>query len=149
MSEKPFLIVLAPRQSQIFWIPQSHKITKIIRNRLMARSKIPAWPKVSPAFFISPKLKNWLFYPKTIPPKIDFCFFGGGIFIKCRFRQVSRTWGEKNSPENFEKSRHLSLGFVVPYVIFVLYTKRLYIEKKINLQNLIAFLLVGQLFRKK
>ena len=60
-------------------------------NRPKNISKVPVCPKFLPKFFLSPNLKNWWKYPKTVypppPPKSPLFGGGGGKIIKCRKRQ--------------------------------------------------------------
>ena len=106
---KSFLVFWGPISAKIsFWKKTSQnlpnftqkwqksrifQISIVVWGRKMADirpknfSKVPAYPKFLPKFFLSPKLKNWWKYLKTATPPQKVDFLGGCRIILVTKRQ--------------------------------------------------------------
>ena len=107
MSEKPYSMILGPIWSKIvFWKKKLPNLPKNTENsRFFEFPKFIKWPELADNyfktsalpqshfknFFVSQTQKFMKIFQKTYPPPQKGPFFGGGKFIKCRFRQLWRS----------------------------------------------------------
>ena len=123
---KSFLVFWGPISAKIsFWKKTSQnlpnftpkwqksrifQISIVVWGRKMADirpknlSKVPAYPKFLPKFFLSPKLKNWWKIPKQLPPPPKKSRLLGRVelFLWQRDRSVS-TWNRLEVIKNKKK----------------------------------------------